>query len=114
MFAPILPSPIMPSCIACAPQRSILLAKLFERDVATSLLQGLLQRRAQLGEILAHALAEVHAQRAATALGEYREIAASLGGLDYAEGVFLTGNRKIDGLVAGNLQKHARLRAAFV
>ena len=76
--------------------------------VTSDLLQRLLQRRTQLGEILAYVFAEMHAQRAAAAFGQHREIAASLRGLHDAERVFLFGHREIDGVVAGDLQETRR------
>src|SRR5450432_1407289 len=56
----------------------------------------------------------MHAQSAAAAFGEDGEIAASLGGLYGAESIFLVRNRKVDGVVAGDLQKHATVGSTFV
>jgi len=56
----------------------------------------------------------VHAQCTAAALGENGKIAAGLRGLDYAEGKFLAWHGQVVGVVAGDLQEDAAVRAAFV
>ena len=48
------------------------------------------------------------------ALGQDLEIAARLRRLDHAEGVFLAGHRQILGVLAGDLQEDAAVRAALV
>jgi hypothetical protein len=45
----------------------------------------------------------MHAKGASPARSKYREIAAGLRSLDDAEHIFLVRDRKIDGVVAGNL-----------
>src|ERR1700676_739252 len=135
MLAPILPRPIIPSCMLFLPSREKF-AESF-RPVAKPgycagrnspgkkygirrsrsgriLRQGLLNRLGQLGEIALYILAKVHAQSATTALCEHREIAASLGRFYHAKSVFLPGNRQIGSIVAGNLQEHAGVWTALV
>src|SRR4051812_44599890 len=58
--------------------------------------------------------AEVDAEGTAAAVGEDLEVAPGLRGLDYAEGVAMAGDGEVDGIVAGDLQEHARVGAAFV
>ena len=58
--------------------------------------------------------AEMHAQHPPFALGQHLEIAARLRRLDDAEGVFLVRHLEIGGIVAGDLQEHAGVRAALV
>ena len=58
--------------------------------------------------------AEMHAQHAPIALGQHLEIAARLRRLDDTEGVFLVRHLEIGGVVAGDLQEHAGVRAALV
>ena len=53
-------------------------------------------------------------QDASSALGQYLEIAARLGGLHDAEGVFLPWNMQIAGVIAGDLQEHPGVGTAFV
>ena len=61
-----------------------------------------------------HHLAQVHAQGAAAAVREDLEISAGLRGFDHAESVLRAGHGKIVSVVAGDLQEHAGVRAAFV
>ena len=63
---------------------------------------------------LATSRAEMDSQHASPALGQHLEIAARLGGLDDAEGVFLIWNFQIAGVIAGDLQEYTGVRAAFV
>src|ERR1700756_3757552 len=56
----------------------------------------------------------MHAEGASPAFSEYREIAACLRCLDDAERIFLVGDRKINGVVAGDLQEDAGIGAALV
>ena len=58
--------------------------------------------------------AEMHAQHPPVALGQHLEIAARFRRLDDAEGVFLIRHLEIGGIVAGDLQEHAGVRAALV
>src|SRR5258708_37535852 len=107
MLAPILPSPIMPSCIVSAPR--FMRMKWFS-DLRDCLLHGFRKRRESRLQILP----QVHTQCAAAAFGKNREVAEGLCGLHDAEGVFLPGHRKILGVAAGDLQKNAAIEAAFV
>src|SRR5260370_41131848 len=65
-------------------------------------------------EIAFHVFAEVDAKRAAIAIGEHGEVATRLGGLHDAKGEFLPRDRNIGGVIAGELKKNTRVRAAFV
>src|SRR5262249_12979572 len=56
----------------------------------------------------------MHPQCATFALGEYLEIPASLRCFDGSKGIFLVRNRQIHRIVAGDLQKHAAVRTAFI
>src|SRR5262250_3417430 len=56
----------------------------------------------------------MHAKGTPAALREYGEIAASLGGFYDAEGIFLVRDRKVDGVIACDLQEDARVRPALV
>src|SRR5260370_5241445 len=57
---------------------------------------------------------EMHAQRAAAALGKNSEIAAGLCRLHDTEGVPLPWYRQILGVITSDLEKNAAIRAAFV
>src|SRR5215510_4909264 len=57
---------------------------------------------------------QVDAQGAALAICQHLEIATRLCGLDYAEGIFLSRNGQVHSVVAGNLQEHSAVWAAFV
>src|SRR5258708_1852313 len=107
MLAPILPSPIMPSCIVSAPR--FMRMKWFS-DLRDCLLHGFRKRRESRLQILP----QVHTQCAAAAFGKNREVAAGLCGFHDPEGVFLPGYRKILGIVASDLQKTAAMGTAFV
>src|SRR5664280_2778205 len=100
ILAPILPSPITPICICFAPYKNAL----FERRIHCA---GKL-RQARI-DIL-----EVNTQRAATALNQHLEVAAGLRGLHHAETVGMAGHVDVGWVIAGNLQEHAGIRAAFV
>src|SRR5579862_6830921 len=54
------------------------------------------------------------AESAAAAFGEDGEIAASLSGLNNAEGVFLSGDGQVGSIVASDLEEDAAVGAAFV
>src|SRR3981189_1351132 len=56
----------------------------------------------------------MHPQRTAAALGQHVEIAACLSSLDHAESGLLTGYREIFGVIGGDLQKYAAVRAALI
>src|SRR5260370_16962419 len=56
----------------------------------------------------------MHAEGAAIALRQHREIAACLRRFHYAEGVCLAGHREVGSVVAGDLQEHAAIRPALV
>ena len=58
--------------------------------------------------------AEMHAQHPPVALGQHLEIAARFRRLDDTESVFLVRHLEIGGVVAGDLQEHAGVRAALV
>ena len=53
-------------------------------------------------------------KRPSPAIGQHLEISARLRCLHDSEGVFLSGHRQFDGIVAGDLQKHSGVRATFV
>src|SRR5712664_1107174 len=107
MLAPILPSPIMPSCIVSAPR---LMRMNWFSDLRDCLLHGFRKRREPRLQILT----QVDAQCAAAAFGENREVAPGLRGFHDPESVFLPGYRRILGIVASDLQKNAAIGAAFV
>ena len=58
--------------------------------------------------------AEMHAQHPPIAFGQHLEIATGFRRLDDTEGVFLVRHLEIGGIVAGDLQEHAGVRAALV
>src|SRR5260370_12337454 len=58
--------------------------------------------------------AEMHAQHTPAALGQHLEVAARLRRLDDGEGEFLPGDRKVVGILAGDLQEHAGVWTALV
>ena len=57
---------------------------------------------------------EVNAQRTTVAFHQHREITAGLRGLDDPKAVGMTGHVDVGRVVAGDLQEHAGIRAAFV
>ena len=56
----------------------------------------------------------MNAQGPATAVGQNLEISTGLGCFHDAESVFLVGHWQIGGIIAGDLQEDAGVRAAFV
>src|SRR5439155_4701812 len=76
--------------------------------------QRLVDRIREHLETGAHVVAEMHAQRAAAAVGEHLKITARLRRLDDAKGELLPGHGQIDRVVAGDLQEDAARRPAFV
>src|SRR5215472_13334565 len=56
----------------------------------------------------------MHAKGTPAALREYGEIATSLGCFDDAEGIFLVRDRKVDGVIACDLEEDASVRPALV
>jgi hypothetical protein len=58
--------------------------------------------------------AEMYAKHSPIALGQHLEIAARFRRLHNAESISLARHLKIGGIVAGDLQEHAGIRAAFV
>src|SRR5262245_31372254 len=96
MFAPMRPSPIIPSCIR------------------VSLGEGPLDRLAELREPAGDVGTEVDAEGAAAALGEHGEVASGLGGLDDAEREVPSGDGEVGRVVGGDLQEDAAVRAALV
>src|SRR5882762_8844692 len=101
MLPPMRPSPTMPSCISLLPMVAALPQRLPDR---------FLERR-QAGR---HMGAEMHAHNAPPALRQHLEVAARLRRLDDAEAVGLIGDRKIVGIVAGDLKEDAGIGPAFV
>src|SRR5579863_8034156 len=142
MLAPILPSPIMPSCIVSLlsgavwgvkkilPMRlrqecaavAVVLQCCIAAGFSTSrdefrfrcLLQRLLNRRIQRLQILRDVFAEMDAKRPAAAFGQHGEITASLRCFHDAEGVFLVRYFDIDGVIARDLEEDTRVGPAFV
>ena len=58
--------------------------------------------------------AKMSAERTAVALHQDLEIPSCLGRLDHTKRVFLSRHGHIDGVIARNLQEHARVRATLV
>src|SRR5215471_19924560 len=106
MLAPILPSPIMPSCIERSSERD-------GNRVRTSG-QRLLDGLAEFCQIALDVFAEMNTQRAAPALGKHGKVAARLSSLHDAESVFLPGHGNVRGVIAGDLQEHTAVRATLV
>src|SRR5215470_1198513 len=78
------------------------------------LLERLLQRGSQCSEIFRHVFAEMHSQRAPSALCEHGEVTSRLSCLHDAEGILLSGHGEINGIVASDLQKHSAVGPPFV
>ena len=76
--------------------------------------QGGADEIAKAIEIGGEIFAEMHAQGAAAAFGEDVEVAASLGGFNHAERIFLAGDGEIGSVIAGDLQEDSAVWAAFV
>src|SRR5262249_55032699 len=117
MFAPILPRPIIPSCIVCAPQREVKSGCRVPTKTCGSNdppLQRLGDRFCERGQPGLYVLAEMYTQGAATALGEHSKVSACLCGLYHSEGVFLARHLLVLGSGAGDWQKAAAVRAALV
>src|SRR5260370_22052024 len=108
MLAPILPSPIIPSCIDIAPVHSCL------SSFTVALRQCLPDCRLQFRESSTYIFAEVHAKRPSPALRKYREIATRLRRFDHPKRIFLFRDRKIVGIVAGDLQEDTAVGSAFI
>src|ERR1700682_1880482 len=108
MFPPILPNPIIPSCMEVLP-----LSFLFFSDPRDSLRQRFGYRVSQRLQPSLNVL-QVNATSAAVAVGQDLEISASLRLLHHSESILLSGHRQIGLIVAGHLQEHTRVRTAFV
>src|SRR5262245_41376733 len=96
MFAPMRPSPTIPSCIWF------------------SLGEGPLDGSAELREAAGNVRVEVDPQRPSAALRQNREVAAGLGGLDDAEGEVPSGDGEVGDVVGGDLEEDAAVRPALV
>ena len=68
----------------------------------------------QLRQAQFHIFAQVHAERAAAAVGKDLKIAACLRRFHHSERVFLAGNLEIVRVVARDLQEYAAVGAAFI
>src|ERR1700720_4433327 len=101
MLPPIRPRPTMPSCIRLLPEIGCSSERLPD---------GFLEGR----QTSCNVGTEMDAQDTASALRQHPEVATRFRRLDDTEGVFLPGNLNIAGVVAGDLQKHAGIRPAFV
>src|SRR5260370_20916282 len=108
MLAPILPSPIIPSCIDIAPVHSCL------SSFTVPLRQALPDCRLQFRESCTYVFAEVHAKRTSAALRKYREIATRLRCFDHPKRIFLFRDRKIVGIVTSDLQEDTAVGSAFI
>src|SRR6185295_17098667 len=106
MLAPILPRPIIPSCMICFP--------FFPGIARQRLPESLLNGGSEFCKTRLDILAEVHAQGAAVALGKHLEVAPRLRGFDNAEGIFLPRHRNVYLIVASDLQEDATVRPALV
>jgi hypothetical protein len=101
ILPPILPSPIMNADPHSSSPKSVSSKRLPD---------GVLERRQARRDVRA----EMDAQHTPIAVGQDIEIAARLRGLDDAEGVSLARHLEIGGGVAGDLQEHPGIGAAFV
>ena len=77
-------------------------------------LQNLFYQFRELRKARLYVAAEVHAQRAALAVGENLKVPASLRRFHHSESVLLSGNRQVGRVVAGDLQEDAAVGPAFV
>src|SRR4029077_3999718 len=126
MFAPMRPNPTIPICIECSPHeaqapramRRLIVHRGAMRDFClypvVNLPQGLFDRCQQRVQPRMEIGAEMHAQGAAAALGQYLEITASLCRLHGAERVLLSGHGQVVGVVTRQLQEHTGIGAALV
>src|SRR5580693_2245830 len=108
MLAPILPSPIIPSCMDIAPVHSCL------SWFTVALRQCLPDCRLQFRESSTYVFAEVHAKRPSPALRKYRKIAARLRRFDHPKRIFLFRDWDIVGIVASDLQEDTAVGSAFI
>src|SRR6266568_4012386 len=104
MLAPIRPRPIIPSCML-AP---------FQNGTVATLRQYLPDDGFELRQVCLRVFPNMHPQGAPVSIGEHLEVAAGLRRLDDAKGIFMSGNRQINGVVAGNLQKNSAVGTAFI
>src|ERR1700685_3255631 len=65
-------------------------------------------------QILGQIFAEMHAQSAPLPIGQYLKVSACLRGLHNAKRIFLLRNLQVVRLIAGDLQKYARVRTTLV
>src|SRR5262249_39476355 len=105
MFAPILPSPIIPICIS---------RYLSFRRLPPVLVQSLFDSGDQFRKARLDVLAEVDAEGAAIAFAKHLEVASRLRRLDRPEGVLLPWHLHVGRIIAGDLQEHAAVRPALV
>src|SRR5690349_2678220 len=112
MFAPILPSPTMPSCIVRSPS-SPTSATTEQMGTPPHLLKSLVDRRLEPRQATA-GIGEMHAQGTTLALEQHAEVATRLRGLHDAERVPLAGDLHVVLVLGSDLQKNARVGAALV
>src|SRR5208337_338216 len=105
ILAPMRPRPTIPNCIA-APQTAIKGSYIPCGPDSRRQLQSLFYQCCQLRESCSYVAAEVHAQRAAIAVGQNLEVSASLCRFHHSESVLLSGDGQVLGVVARDLQEH--------
>src|SRR6266851_2122435 len=103
MLAPIRPRPTIPRRMYSPPP-------CLTNESTQSFTNSFRQRR-QTG---VHIAAQMHTQGAPASVGEDLEISAGLCGFHHSEGVFLSRDWYIVGIVTRDLQKYAAIGAAFV
>src|SRR6202171_4158693 len=113
MLPPIRPKPIMPSCIGIL-YCCVSTTRSGNRVCDHALIQRIVNRGIQYLQSRLEIALEMHAQRTAAALGQHVEIATRLRRLDHAESSLLTGYRDILGVIGGDLQEYAAVRAPLV
>src|SRR5579883_101052 len=107
MLAPIRPSPIIPSCIVRSSEP-------VSRTSAPGLRERFPHGFVQFLQPAFHVLPQMHAQRAPAPLRQNREITPSLRRLHHAKCVLLPRHRQIHRVIARDLEKYARVRAALI
>src|SRR5665213_390480 len=100
MLPPMRPSPMMPICILHYSLKQVLVERCI--DCVRQFLKAGID------------MLKVYAQHATVAFHQHCEVAASLRCLDQSKAVGMSGHIYISRVIAGDLQKHTGVRAAFV
>src|SRR3990167_1750595 len=107
MLAPIRPKPIIPNCTALSFPPVLRLASTRPAERAPDEI-------AETTKAGRHVRTEMHTEEPPSALGQDLKVALGLKAFEQAEGVFLTGDRQVHGILGGDLKKHSGIGPALM